>query len=564
VLVAPKPEIDGIVHGEVDGVPAFWPRKRTGPAAGMLMFRVGQADETLPQRGITHLVEHLALVPSGLPPHGFNGQTGPTTTTFAISGQPRELVEFFATLGASLQSLPSGRTDVERGVLKTEEGERATAASSLWRLRWGPRGFGLLGYDEMGVGHLGADVLQFWADHWFVRQNAVLVLNGPPPRGLHLPLKEGVRKPPPAVGEPIDPMPGSFTQAPSFGFSLVRKRTAAATTAMWLLHERLNRELRHEQGIVYGVGASTMPLDESHRHEVFWTTALDEKLTVAGEAMVAVLSKPGQPMTAEEKKSWASMRRARRSQGKDVPGSTAWAAYLAEASLLGHEPTTLDVLDKEERAVREPQVLEALEEALGSALLALPLDVDPGAIATPLPEYSPAAVTGKVLKPAHGQAEKLILAPDGISAVTDRGPVTVGFSRCEAVMAFDDGARVLIGTDGFAVTYRPEQWKAKPQEVTAAIDDAVGRHKLIPSGERESVVAAEKPSAQWNQAAISVLCGLLVLAAMATAVSALGVITDTSRTASERVVESSKFVGVTALYLIYPLLVIFRKRRANR
>ena len=61
----------GAVHRtEVDGVPVFW-ADGPGNAVGQLVFRVGQADEPLPLRGMTHLIEHLALASLGL--HLFHG-----------------------------------------------------------------------------------------------------------------------------------------------------------------------------------------------------------------------------------------------------------------------------------------------------------------------------------------------------------------------------------------------------------------------------------------------------------------------------------------------------------
>lgn len=94
------------------------------------MFRVGQADETLPSRGITHLIEHLALVPTGRAPHDFNGQTGSSITSFGVVGQPGELVGFFDVLASSLRALPVDRLASERTVLQTEEQSRAHSSQA--------------------------------------------------------------------------------------------------------------------------------------------------------------------------------------------------------------------------------------------------------------------------------------------------------------------------------------------------------------------------------------------------------------------------------------------------
>ena len=74
-----------MVLTEVDGVPTLVAPTLGPPRAG-LMFRVGQADETLARRGITHLLEHLALHPVGGSAYHHNGRTGPATTTFYVQG----------------------------------------------------------------------------------------------------------------------------------------------------------------------------------------------------------------------------------------------------------------------------------------------------------------------------------------------------------------------------------------------------------------------------------------------------------------------------------------------
>jgi zinc protease len=482
---------DGVVCGEVDGVPTFWSPKREGPAAALLMFRVGQADETLPSRGVSHLVEHLSLVPTGKAPHDFNGQTGTSTTTFGMVGLPSELVSFFGVLGSSLSALPLERLPAERTVLQTEEQGRGHSSTALWSLRWGPQGHGLVGYDELGVQGLDGEAVQAWADEWFVRQNAVLVLNGPPPRGLRLPLRDGVRAAPPVVEQAIDPLPTWYPQQPpSFGLSYLRDRSAASGVAAWLLQERVNDVMRHEQGLVYGVAGSSLPLSSSVRHDVLWTQALDEKLDEAVAALLDVLAAGPSPMTPAERKAWAAQKREQRRHAASAVGSTGWAAYLAEAALYGDEAMTLDEFQAEAAAVREPDVLAALSTFAESMLLALPEGTDAGAVAPPIRQWSRETLAGKALRPAHGQDWQLLLAREGVTMVDapDRA-VTVRFAETAAVRAWDDGARQLLGEDGFQVIYRPEQWQDEPAAVARAIDSGVGIHKVVHVGSRTPVEA---------------------------------------------------------------------------
>lgn len=68
-------------QARVDGnVPAFWTESGDEMTAG-LVFRVGMADEQLARRGITHLIEHLALYPLGPSARmHYNGQVDAVTT----------------------------------------------------------------------------------------------------------------------------------------------------------------------------------------------------------------------------------------------------------------------------------------------------------------------------------------------------------------------------------------------------------------------------------------------------------------------------------------------------
>ena len=57
---------------DVDGIPVFW-APAPGAFRAALLFRVGVADETPAKRGITHIVEHLAMFGSESPAFESNG-----------------------------------------------------------------------------------------------------------------------------------------------------------------------------------------------------------------------------------------------------------------------------------------------------------------------------------------------------------------------------------------------------------------------------------------------------------------------------------------------------------
>jgi len=69
-----------IHRAEQEGLRIYW-TESDGPFRAMLVFRVGFADEPLPLRGISHLVEHLAITPKRRL-YSFNGWSGIATTGF--------------------------------------------------------------------------------------------------------------------------------------------------------------------------------------------------------------------------------------------------------------------------------------------------------------------------------------------------------------------------------------------------------------------------------------------------------------------------------------------------
>jgi predicted Zn-dependent peptidase len=159
----------------IDGVPVLF-SPRPGPLSAGLVFRVGQADEILPNRGITHLVEHLALHHHGLSDYHYNGSTGQAYTDFSMSGSDSDVVAYLNGVCDTLLNLPLDRLEIEKEILRTEEAGRGRSSGeelALWR--YGARGYGLVGYPELGVAQLRPEDVRYWADNWFVAGNAALI-----------------------------------------------------------------------------------------------------------------------------------------------------------------------------------------------------------------------------------------------------------------------------------------------------------------------------------------------------------------------------------------------------
>ena len=130
------------------GIPTLFAR-RDGPTAAGITFRVGTADEAVATRGITHVVEHLALHRAGLSDYHANGQTAATGTTFHVVGDDEQVRQFLQLACQSLTDLPLDRLDLERAVIRTEAaGRGAPPDLGLWR--HGAQGYGVSYYPEFG------------------------------------------------------------------------------------------------------------------------------------------------------------------------------------------------------------------------------------------------------------------------------------------------------------------------------------------------------------------------------------------------------------------------------
>ena len=126
-----------IQRTERAGIPVHWV-DLPGPFVAALAFRVGVADERLPQRGITHLVEHVALSTLGRREHPFNGCVDATTTVFGAEGERDEVLEFLRLVAGALRELPEASFEIERRVLRAEaEGHDPGVVGRLLDHRFG-------------------------------------------------------------------------------------------------------------------------------------------------------------------------------------------------------------------------------------------------------------------------------------------------------------------------------------------------------------------------------------------------------------------------------------------
>jgi hypothetical protein len=469
---------------EVDGVPAYWAEGDRRQV--FLAFRVGVADEELAWRGITHLVEHLAMHAVGGSIHDSNGRVDSVTTVFAAQGDDAEIAGFVTGLCRALRALPFGRLEVENRILRTEAGTHGAALEGpllIWR--YGAATYGLPAYEEFGVGRHAPDRIAAWADRWFNRRNLVLVFaGGPPPAGLRVDLPEGERVLPPEPSAVLPGTPAYFRQPGGAVAmtSVVRRSMAAQVYAMYL-RDRLHQRLRKEAGLSYAPDTAYETRDGQYAQIFAYADGLPENHDRLLAAFLEEVERLADHLV--EPKEIADVVARLRVAWREAPAhGRAYGNAIRE--LLGAEPRTDAYLDGSLDGVDIEVIQRTAGEVLDSAIVMVPGSRAPSARYRAAPKFSGAGVDGRTLRSTDAPVDssRLVIGVDGVSLFRGPQPVTVRFRECEAMLAWPDGARKLIGRDGFSLMVEPTLW-ARGSSLTAELDAGVPADRVVPRPRRQ-------------------------------------------------------------------------------
>ncbi|HEX8631691.1 MAG TPA: insulinase family protein [Catenuloplanes sp.] len=459
---------------EVDGIPTLI-APTSGPMHAGLVFRVGRADETLARGGITHLIEHLALHPLGLTDYHFNGATGPVVTQFHMQGPERDVAAFLTGVCAGLSDLPVRRMETEKAILRTEASSRTphiTEPMALWR--HGARDHGLVSYPEWGLHMLAPDDLLAWTGRYFTRGNAVLWIAGDRiPEGLSLRLPDGAAQPVPTPSSALPTTPAFFAGSSSRAVVLdaVVRRRAAADVFADVLERELFRTLRQDTGLSYTAGTHYEPRGDGLAVVTAIADALPEKQDAVLGGFIDVLARlrVGRIDPADVQSVIA--------RGTEVfthPQAEAARLPVVAFNMLTGEPNrSLEDIVAERRAVTVADVHAVATEAMGSALLMVPdgRGADWAGF-TAAPTRSGTVLAGSA-HPSLGSGDaRLVLAAEGVSLVSGDAALTVRFHECAAMLAWPDGARLLIGHDAISLRVEPTMY-AQGAALVPALDAAV-------------------------------------------------------------------------------------------
>ncbi|WP_328470780.1 insulinase family protein [Actinoplanes sp. NBC_00393] len=446
-----------IHYYDVDGLPVLY-TATDGPLHAGIAFRVGLADEPLARRGLTHLVEHLALNFRGVADNHSYSTVGDEITYFHIGGSETEVVQFLNGVCAALSDLPVHRLPIEKDILRVEQHSQQVAVDEMLALhRHGARDFGMRGYLEMGLSNITPEVLRAWTARFFNRANAAVWISGRTlPAGLQLTLPGGYRQPVPAASSALPERPAHLSGPPGLltWNAVVRRRPAAAVFA-GVLQRAMFRSLRQQAGISYTVAAGHDTRGDGTTVLTATADALPAKQSAVVGGFVDVMASlryvgadPAE-VTAVVGQRCESIADAAR-QGTLLPG-------LVCDLLTGQPVRDAEQQLAETRAVTAEEVREVAAEAWADGLLMAPAEANAAWTGlVPVPTRSPFAVTGTAYPAIADDEIRLVVGRPGISLVSgDSDCVTVRFDECAAMLAHADGGRRLIGNDGLTVPIEP-------------------------------------------------------------------------------------------------------------
>lgn len=491
---------------EVAGVPAWWVRGERELTTMSLIFRGGRADESLATSGWFHLLEHHALH-GARPPHlHVNGSVDLLHTQFDFEGAPADVAGEVRTVLERLQGIDGDTLDHELRVLEAEGREREVgpeAESLVWR--YGARGPGLVGFPEWGLSRADPARLTTLASQVFNRRNCALAIYGPVPDAIGL---EALPEGEPMVGDDLWPLPasGPFSFASSYQTITVTsllERSEAAATFSDLLHRRVTERFRHTDGIVY----APHPLYRRLNKQAVSGVTVE----VAGGAGGAVLE--GLPQVIAElaengpsSKELDGYRIAARQRAGEPPTLLARAWENARAVTLGQRPrTAAQTLFRYVGLTRE-DIRRQAELSAGSLIYGVPGQTAIKDLPAPLhpgPDEPSIRPRATIYRPRQGvldddsQRIRILLA-DGVLQ-RESAATRVSYLRDDlaGVLAWPDGARRLIRTDGYSALIEPSQWRAGSRLI-AELDSWVPGDVVLPRPERAPADIPSAPGA-WRR-----------------------------------------------------------------
>jgi hypothetical protein len=511
---------------EVDGVLCFYVDMGRPASAAHLLFRQGFVDEALHETGWLHLLEHLALLDRETLRRPINGQVSMLLTRFAAFGSPEEVSRHLGALCRWVAEPDFRLLARERGVLQARAHQRNDPLIRSLTWRYGATGPGVTSYAEVGALRATPETLAEYSWRVFNAANAILVLDGPPPPELRLPLPAGEYLPP-APATPVQRrLPAAYHDA-GLTLSGVVSRTHEASFLPAILERAVHDGLRQRTGGAYGPWSSMSEVDDRHLVVAGGADVVPEVLPTvctAGVEVVHQLAEDGVP------RAWVEEAVQHRLSRLDSPAALVDVALeSAYAVLSDRVPMSHDELLDQLRGT-DPRLVDAAARELEATLLVgLPegATLHEGLKVVSFPETEPAG-EGRRHSHVNWPADLTTFSADATVAEEVSG-LTARALRIDEVVglfAWRDGTRRLVGRDGTVLEMEARQW-IHGDRLAATIDAAVPDDLHLPMPDREvtfrRMSPAERAAVGFARAANTKL-GLIVLLSVTSLLTLLSVV----------------------------------------
>jgi zinc protease len=479
------------VRTEIDGVPAIV-GDVPGRAKAALVFRAGQSDETLATRGLTHLVEHLALGDE-VRTNVAAGYVDQTATVAIVEGSPAEVAQRLETIAQRFGALPLDRLDVERRVLLAEGDTPPHPAHELFTWHFGARGPGLVAKPELGLRRVSTDDVAAHAATWFTKDNAGLALSQPLPELRRLAPPDGERR---QVGQHPRvrrwPLPCEVehegTRYTGLGAPVAGD---AEVPVLRALLERLAwRILRHELGLAYHVDCRAEPIQSGLRFVNISTDALAADAGRATAFMFDAIRAIARGDVSDDDLTGAKGDILRGMA--DEPVALLIGVVRVELGS-GRRRSPAELIEKLQ-AVTAEDVARAAASMRDALIATLPTGQRSGVLPRLIGGDMRLIDGRRMSLTQEAEHAELRIGGDGVTAIDRDGRVaTVLFSECVAAVHAADAALVLIGPDDAHVVINPAHTpdgSAVLAQVLASVDPRV----VIPAPDGTAPATKSRPT----------------------------------------------------------------------
>ena len=466
---------------QVDGVLVHHFPRDDEITHAMLAFGVGERDEALPTQGVLHVLEHIVMDAVRHTPLEINAGVEASTTQFTVSGSPDRVADYLYRLCAALRDPPVARLAAEVPIITAELAGVERPEAPLLAARYGLRDLGASSADGPGPeGLLPLHVAT--AARWFVSGNAFLMLDGPRPSDLRLPLAAG---PAPAHSRPEPrrwPGPHAIrVDGPACMVSVLlppQTPDRIDRLAIELIRQRLTESVRHREGLSYLVEEMVLPSGAQHVDLLVRAEPPPDRTARAAKTLITELRSLLRDGPTADELEQANARLEELDKGREARASRVLeysmnrllgvVSFLPEPGL--HRGTDRATIIG---------YLQALEPDLLFLLPTDPdIDLDQLVVgeATVEPLHPGALPAGKTFVPrlltkvlnAEARQATVVLEQDGISQRTGAETRSIRWAGVAGLMEIDEHQFVVLGLDGTAIPIGPGLYRGGQELIAAA------------------------------------------------------------------------------------------------